>query len=307
MAKSIDEQIATLDALRQNPTPEAPAVIRKTLTNKSNVIVAKAAKVAEKLNLKELAEALAEAFLRVLGTNDKGCLAATAIVKTLVSFEATNEEVFLAGAKHVQMEPTWGGSQDVAVELRCESVAALVRMNSRQMWEPLVHLLADSDPQARATAARALGATGHEKAKLLLQYKILVGDAEPSVMGECFGGILAITKSIELVVPFLESRDEQLVEAAALALGESRLPDAFLALRKAHQQNFAADRRILLLAIAMTRQPGAVEYLLSVANEDAIEALAMYRSDSTVREKVRLAAEKSQALSRALKEHFGEP
>lgn len=305
MAKSIDEQIATLEALRQNPTPDASAEIHKALGNKSNVVVAKAAKVAGTLNLKQLADALAEAFHRLLGPGDKGCLAATAIMKTLVSLEADDEDVFLAGAKHVQMEPTWGGSQDVAVELRCESVAALVRMNSRKMWGPLVRLLADKDPQARATAARALGATGNDKAISLLQFKILIGDKEASVMSEAFSSILTMTRSIELVVPFLNSPEDSLAEAAVLALGESRLPEAYHVLVEAHRHNFVADRRLLLLAIAMTRQPEAVDYLLSVNSEDAIEALAMYRSDSAIREKIRAATKDSPALSRAFTKHFG--
>jgi HEAT repeat protein len=243
--------------------------------------------------------------MRILGPADKGCLAATAIAKALASWEHRDEEVFHAGAKHVQMEASWGPPVDAAVELRCESVAALVRMNSRKMWDPLVRLLADNDAQARATAARALGATGQEQAKLLLTYKILIGDKEPSVMGECFGSILALTRSIELVEPFLVSREDSLVEAAALALGESRLPEAFECLRKAHAQNFAGDPQILLLAIAMTRHPDAVDYLLSRINEDAIAALAMYRSDSNVREKVRAAAERSSSLTKAFAQHFG--
>lgn len=305
MAKSIDEQIARLDAIRQNPTPDAPAEIRKALASKSNVVVAKGAKVGEKLNLKELADALAEAFTRILGPSDKGCLAATAIAKALAGWELGDEELFLAGAKHVQLEASWGPPVDVAVELRCESVAALVRMNSRKIWDPLVRLLADEDPNARAAAARALGATGNEKAIPLLQFKILTGDTDVNVMSEAFVSIMTMTRSIEMVMPFLSSREEALTEAAILALGESRLPDAYRALVEAHRHNFSADRRLLLLGIAMTRQHEAVDYLLSVISEDAIEALAMYRSDSSIRERIRAATENSPALAKAFAKHFG--
>jgi len=230
-------------------------------------------------------------------------IATTAIVKALIALEIEDENVFLKASRHVQMEPTWGGSQDVAVELRCESTAALVRMNSRKMWEPLVHLLADKDPQARATAGRALGATGSDKAVALLQFKILIGDKEPSVMSECFGSILALTKSIELVEPFLLDRNEGLAEAAAIALGESRLPAAFEALRDARHRGI--DEHVLLLAIAMSRHPEAIDYLLNIRSEAAIEALAMYRNDSAVREKVREIVEASPDLAKAFAKFFG--
>src|SRR5438067_188068 len=111
MAKSIDDQLARLDALRQNPTPDVADEIRKALTSKSSIVITKATKLAEKLNLKPLADALSHAFHRILGENDKGCLAATAIVKALTSMELGDEELFLKGATHIQMEPTWGGSR----------------------------------------------------------------------------------------------------------------------------------------------------------------------------------------------------
>src|SRR5437764_10220533 len=172
--RSIDDQLSRLDALRRAaPSPQTRAELEKALSGKSNLLAAKAARVAGELKLKEIQPAMAAAFRHFLEDgSDKGCLAKTAIVKALDALEARDEETFLLGAKHVQMEPSFGGSGDVAVELRCESVAALVRMNSRKMWEPLADLLADPDSQARATAARALGATGQDAAKLLLRYKL---------------------------------------------------------------------------------------------------------------------------------------
>src|SRR5947209_4104092 len=123
-ARSIDDQIARLETLKHAPlSPETIAELHKALSHKSNFLVAKAANIVAAQKIKSLADALAEAFHRLLG--DKGCVAATAIVKALIALEIEDETVFLKASRHVQMEPTWGGSQDVAVELRCESVAAL--------------------------------------------------------------------------------------------------------------------------------------------------------------------------------------
>jgi hypothetical protein len=55
----------------------------------------------------------------------------------------------------------------------------------------------------------------------------------------------------------------------------------------------ATSRPALLLAIAMTRLPDAIELLLSIVSSakpdaagDAIEAMGMYRHDETVRTKL---------------------
>ena len=286
-SRGVDDQLAALDALKDRPPSDAAiAQLAKALSNKSNVIVARAAAIAGAMRATSLADAMSAAFVRFVDGGDKGCLAKTAIVKALVRMEAGDESVFLTGSRLVQMEPTWGGSADSAIELRCESVSELVRRNSRCMWEPLVHLLADADAGARAVAARALGATGQDHAKYLLQYKLLVGDKEPAVMGECFAGVLSLMKSAALVAPFLDSHDEELREAAIIALGESRLPEAFELLRGLMPQT-----KLILLAIAMTRQPAAIEYLLSLlANPNhraaALEALAMYRNDPAIRAKI---------------------
>jgi len=311
MAKSIDDTLAWLESLRHQPPTDATIdELRKALSPKSNFVAAKAAKVIAHLNLApKLGDALNAAFKHWL-SNDKGCAATTAIVTALAAGECGAEETYLAGAKHVQMEGSYGPPVDVAVELRCESLAALVRMNSRQMWDPLVRLLADKEGPVRAVAARALGATGQDAAKWLLQFKILTGDKESSVMGEVFSAICRLTRSIDLVEPFLRDQSEALAEAAAIALGESRLPAAFAALKHELPRATRDFHKVVLISIAMTRQPGSVDCLIEalleapLKGDAAMEALAMYRSDSAVREKVRSACEDSAMLMKLFDQHF---
>ncbi len=305
--RSIDDQLNRISSLAKQPSSdEALAELTKALSGKSNILAAAAAKALGSLAARSAAPHLASAFARFMSDGaDKGCLAKTAIVKALIAMEVEDEPTFLAGASHIQPEPSFGGSGDAALELRCESVSALVRMNSRRMWEPLANLLAEKDAQARATAARALGATGHDQAALLVRYKIQIGDPEPGVMGECFGAILRLTRSIELVETFLDSPDSDLFEAAALALGESRLPAAWTLLRKQCDRTFNEEpRRVLLLASAMTRHPEAIDFLierLTTAKDfqNALEALAMYRSDTSIRSRIESAVPHKLAAVRA--------
>jgi HEAT repeat protein len=311
-ARSVDDQFAELDALKRAPVNDATiAQLHKALEQKSNFVVARAASVAAALNVtSKLREPFESAFKRYIAGNDRGCAATTAIVKALAAGECDSEDAYAAGAVHVQMEASWGPPVDAAVELRCESVAALVRMNSRRMWEPLVKLLADKHAQARATAARALGATGQDSGKWLLQYKLLIGDDEASVMGECFSAICRLTRSIELVEPFLTDAHEAIAEAAAIALGESRLPAAFERLKRESPRATRDFHRVVLVSIAMTRQPGAVEFLIEqllespLQGDHAMQALAMYRSDSNVRQKVQGACGNSSTLAALFQKHF---
>jgi HEAT repeat protein len=123
---------------------------------------------------------------------------------------------------------------------------------------------------------------------LLLRLKALCGD-EPEVLGECFAGLLraAPNESLQFVAKFLDHREEAVAEAAALALGDSRLESAFPALRDASQLLRARPlRRTLLLAIALLRRENAIDYLLdlvengeSQVSADAVDALAMYEND----------------------------
>ncbi len=97
---------------------------------------------------------------------------------------------YLKGMKHVQMEPVWGGSVDTAAELRAVCAMGLASTRWPDKLRELVHLLVDREWQARAGAARALGAIGSEPALLLLRLKALSGDPEPEVLADCFTGLL---------------------------------------------------------------------------------------------------------------------
>lgn len=312
--------LADLRSLAGKPvSPKAIALLSKGLASKSNLLIAKAAEVAGQLQAKSLVDDLEKAFDRLLEhptTTDKGCLAKTSIAKALHALEAAAERTFVSGSKVHQMEGTWGGSSDVAGELRGVCAMGLAQIGYRDALLVFADLLNDDDASVRANAARAIAASGREDGALLLRMKLLAGDRESDVLAECLTSLaqLSPVKSIEFLGRFLDSTDASVAASAALALGETRRQDAFekLSDRWPHwgrSQNW----EILLQAIALLRLPSAVTFLIERISEDpenvageALEAMRLYRNDSTVAAKIAAAVEsrKSPPLQRKFEQVF---
>jgi hypothetical protein len=279
-APRLEDRLAALGDLRRDANaPEARKELAKCLASKINLLAAKAARIVGECKIDELAPQLVEAFDRFLidaATSDRRCEAKLAIVRALEELEYPSCEPFLRGIRHVQMEPSFGTPVDTAVELRATSAIGLVRTNYPDVGVELVTLLADNARDARVGAARAIAYWGTLAGALLLRFKILSGDREAEVIGECFNGLLHIegTRAVNFVAGYLEDESEALAESAALALGESRREEAFEIL-KARAGSWL--RPTALLAIALLRNDQAVEYLRSLLPDaDAEKALEIY-------------------------------
>ncbi|HLY18251.1 MAG TPA: HEAT repeat domain-containing protein [Bryobacteraceae bacterium] len=302
MARKVSPLEAQLDRLaelrRQPSSPEGRAELARYLGGKSNLPAAKAARIAGEWQAAELAPDLAAAFERFMlkpETTDKGCEAKIAILKTLCNMEHSAPSVFLRGLKHVQMEPSFGGPVDTAAPVRALSAMGLAQTNYPDALEEILPLLLDRQRDARIGAVRAIAASGLAGDTLLLRLKALSGD-EPEVLGECFAALLraAPAKSIEFVARFLDNHGEAIAEAAALALGDSRVEGAFPVLRAAFARaRSRALGRTLLLAIALLRREDAIDYLLDLVRNgeelnstDAAAALAVYEQDPNLHERL---------------------
>ncbi|MBN2002337.1 MAG: HEAT repeat domain-containing protein [Anaerolineae bacterium] len=295
-SNNLESQLAALNALRAAPvTNAARDALRKALAGKNSHVVAAAAEIVAENELSELEADLVKAFgglLRQSAKADPGCRAKHALADALYHLESAAEDVFLPGARHVQMEPVWGGQADTAAALRGVCGLGLVRMRHRHALIVVADLLADPEPDARIAAARALGYSGDLAAAPLLRFKARSGDERPEVIYECFLALLKLDAETALpfVADFLRCDDPALAESAALALGESRLDGALDVLSAAWEDTFDADRRrILLLAIATLRTEAAIDYLLEIVRGDArshaaaaLEALRMYQSDPAI-------------------------
>jgi hypothetical protein len=302
MAKSdpIRQAFDRLGELRHGESSEhVVEELRGFLRGRSNLVIAKAAKVAGELRLTILLPEMVTAFDK-LKTNapklDKRCAALTELTSALYELDYDEPSPYLWGLKHVQMEGSYGPPVDEAAKLRAVSAQGLLRTRYPNALAEVVPLLVDPEPAARAGAIRALAINGGEAGALLLRLKVLTGDTEAAVIAECFAALLSASgdKAVPIVSLYVDSGDDAVAEAAILALGESRLPAAHAALREKWDRTVVASvRKILLAAMAASRLDEAVAFLISLVesastqtSSDAVEALSVYRHNERVNKAV---------------------
>jgi HEAT repeat protein len=287
----IQTALAQLDEIDPH-TPEGRKQFAKALAGKSNLVAAKAARIAGEAQVSALAQDLVTAFHRFLARGaetDKGCAALTAMARALFALDYDEPELYLAGMTHFQREAAWGPPVDTAAELRAICAMGLANRRYRQKLQALVDLLVDPEWQARAGAVRAIATVGSEAASLLLRLKALSGDFETEVTADCFTGLIAMegAEALPLVQKFAAAADPDIRDAALLALGASRRPEAVEWLKVRFGEVAAAQiRNSILLALATSRTESAVEFLLEVirresdqASAAAVAALEIHRDD----------------------------
>src|SRR6266480_3086484 len=144
-----EERLAELSKLQEAPeSPELRKELQKHLSSRINLVVAKAAQIAGKVGEDGLVLDLSQAFNRFMvnaAQTDKGCIAKTEIVKTLCTLECEQDEIFLKGVRHIQLEPAYGGPVDTACQLRSTSAIGLVQMGSAEALTELVTLMTDKE------------------------------------------------------------------------------------------------------------------------------------------------------------------
>jgi HEAT repeat protein len=294
----VQSALAALDDVPLR-TPEGLKQMAKALASKSNLVAAKAARISGDAQWAEMTDELVTAFDRFLKRGselDKGCVALNAIARALYSLDYDGVELYLAGMRHVQMEPGWGGSSDCAVELRGVCAMGLASTTYPHKMRELVNLLVDCEWQARSGAVRAIAAVGSETASLLLRFKALTGDKEPDVLADCFSGLLAVegAEAVPLVKSFADARNQEVREAAILSLGASRRSDAIDWLKERFEAIAHVEtRQCILLSLATSRTETAIEFVLGVirggsaqTSAMAVSAMEVNRTDRRIQEEV---------------------
>jgi HEAT repeat protein len=327
--RKFEEQLAALDALRQQPPEAAVDPLRKALANRNNLVVAKATDLVRQFQLTQLTPELLTAFDRFFEDpikSDPQCWAKNALSRALAHFEHQDAEVYLRGMHHIQLEPVWGGTSDTAGTLRATCALALVQCHSlleADLLTHLIELLGDKDKAVRAEVARAIEQVGSSSAALLLRLRAILDsnlksrkpgqhpEEEPEVLGACYSGILRIEgpSAIPWVARFLADADDPAAEAA-LAIAGTHTPQAFETLKQ--RFNNESDPwfcSVLLSAIALTRQDAALEFLLdqvrteSLQAEAAIEAILRSAPSEEVTRRLEKLAAANPRLSRAFAAH----
>ncbi len=294
-----DRKLDALEQLRADPQSDATLeALRKALRDRSSLVVAKAARLAAEFRLPQLLPDLTTAFDRLMmnaARADPQCWGKTAIVKAMKALGPGDAGVFLRGASHFQHEPVWGGTEDTATALRSACAAALVESGliaRDTVLAVLVDLLADPEVPVRIDAARGLACMAGLDAALLLRLKIRLGDHEPEITGECFRALLSIVgnEGVPVVGGYLRSKEPDIRVEAASALGESRQPDAVALLKTAwNDESDGAVRKAILLALAASRQPEAIDFLIELVGSGergALTALAVLRGSDEIRRRV---------------------
>ncbi|MBW4473136.1 MAG: hypothetical protein KME45_22570 [Stenomitos rutilans HA7619-LM2] len=309
MAKSrpLEEALAALNQITDPSSEAAIETLHRVLHGKQGLAIAQASRLIHKAELHTLIPDLVAAFERCLikpETTDPNCHAKTAIADALYHLDYREEALFLAGIRHVQLEAVWGGKEDTAPALRSVCALGLVRMNYPHVLSELADLLADPKAEARIGAARAIAYRNHSDAVPLLRLRVQVGD-EPQVFSEYLLALLQLApvQSLPLVIQFLDPSKElfpldraaEVAEITALALGESRLTEAFEPLHRWWKRSRDPElRQTGLLAIAMLRQDEPLDFLFSLVAKgttqdakDAIAALSLYQQEDVLWSRVR--------------------
>lgn len=301
----IEQALDRLAALRlESDAAAAAAELRKALKDRSNLVVAKAAKIAGELRVVEAIPDLVAAFERRMANPaklDKRCAACFEIATALYAMDYTEPDVYLRGIRHVQMEASFGPPVDEAAKLRAQCALGLARTRHPEALTAVAELLADKQAHARVGAIRALATNGGESGILLLRFKALTGDEDPEVLAECFIGLLAANfgRSLPFVSKFMDNESEEVSQSAILAIGSQRRVEAFEILREKWERSVHSDiRGTLLTAIAMVRVDEATDFLIdllkSAATPTAVEVirlLAAYHSEDRVQELVKKVVE----------------
>ena len=291
-----------LDHLRQlkgaTADPSVVSILRKSLTDRSNLIVTEAAKVTAHLNIVSLIPDLLSAFDRLFEDpvkTDPKCWGKMAIVTALTQLDYSESAPFLRGCRHVQMEPVWGGQEDAAAQLRASCYLALVQCNDLTRFEVFRHLvdaLADTADPVRIEGVRALGQLAGDDSILLLRLKARAGDRRPLITGHVFDALLSLERdpAVSFVGDYLRSNDHEIRDEAALALGASRLEAAINLLIKEWNESSGREfRAVLLRALSSSRQQRAIDFLLNLVKSApqhdvaaALEALKLHENSPEI-------------------------
>jgi len=325
-SRGFDKELAELDAVKSamlsgtGADKTAVEYLRKTLAHRNNFLVSKAARLAADAELIALLPEVLAAYDRFFidaAKSDPQCWAKNALSKALVKLGHRSKDEYLRGMRHHQMEPVWGGQSDTAGALRGTCTHALVDcpgISDADLLTALLEPLTDTDKTVRMEGARAMAAVGGVGAALLLRLRALLGKDEPEVLGAVYSSLLSLdgASAIPLVAGALEDGDDISAEAA-FALADLRTQEALAALLA--RLRAGADAwftSVLLSAIALTRLPEAIEFLVATiargAREapEAIEAIGRSAPSAELRARVEQAVEQADSLRlrQAFREHF---
>jgi HEAT repeat protein len=276
-----EETLVRLGAISRDALPAAASEVRAALAHERALVVARAAEVAAKLELRDLAQDLVRAFDRVArAEDDPECMAADTVLKAMAKLDASAADTYLRALRMRRMVKIGNAYVDVAAPLRAHAAMALVEMGYRSALEEVAPLLADPEESVRIAAVDALGVRGGEGAAAVLLLKLKTGDGDAAVIGACLAGLLRanVDRYLPVVAKYVRGEDARVVELAAIALGESRAAGAFEILRSAAETAPRKAVGTILLSIALLRSQGGNAYLQDLVDRGPAPMAKLARS-----------------------------
>ncbi len=287
--RSFEDQLAALDALRQQAPESAAVALRKALAHRNNYVVAKAAELVRELALAELIPEVLAAFERFFSDpvkTDPQCWAKNALSRALAAFEHQDAVVFLQGTAAYSTRAGLGRP------LRYRrSFAQHLRTRARAVPQPARNGIAATCSNSSATKIspctwRRCGLSSRSALPMLLFY-FGCGLCSVPTKRKCWAPAMAASCGLRARARFRGSPvflpPETIPAAeAALAIASDRSPESFRALHQRFVDDAPCDpwfRSGLLSATALTRQPEGIDFLLDLVRQDtlhsepAIEAL----------------------------------
>lgn len=318
-ARSFDDKRARIREIASMAPNQARIELKKLLGDKHAYIVGEAAETAKRLEISELVPDLSAAFPRLCDGGvkaDPGCMGKSRVIEALLYFDAQEPDVYLRGLVYRQVEGAIPFQIDTAAGLRGMCAHALFHIRYPHALLDVTPLLFDQEAVTRAEAASAMGQSGLDGAAAALHMLAIQGDSEADVMGAVYKGLLTLFphRYLPLVKEALESETEARMEAAALALGESRAPGALAALTEVlRRAPSLRASETLMLGISLLRSDEALSFLIGHVAEAsekqalaALAALSLHKHDQGVRERLQKAVKErgSERVSDAFAERF---
>jgi HEAT repeat protein len=311
---NFDDKLARFKALEDAPDSQVIAELRKLLGDDNAFFIGEAAQMAKNQELRDLEKDLVDAGRRLLQgkITDRGCIAKRNVLNALVTFDTHAPDLYLAGLRYIQWDHSFGPPEETGGAVRGLCAHALVRIDHPSAIFEISPLLFDEQPEVRIAAAEALVATGDRTCAAILHVRFLAGENKPDALEALYRCLLAIDckRYLPLVTKGLSDGEE----AAALALGESRLPEALAILKDALRTALGDLEGTILLSMGLLRTEEATAYLSELVEEahegraiKAIEALGLHRHDSRMADKLAIVVKKrkSKKLATIFAEKFG--
>lgn len=284
---SVDERLRAAQKLRDESDPE---LLRKgistALKDRTGLVVAEAAKLIRAAELQGFETELLTAWELMLVNplkTDPGCTAKTAIVEALSQLEYDEPEFYQNAIRYRQLEPSWGGREDSAVNVRGAAAFAIARSGRQGIvvkLTKLVEMLVNEESRnGQVFAVQAIADTGRDEAIPVLRLRFGMGPPFAEVLGACMTGLLGLAPetSIPLVAGCLKqclvTGNNELLQEAAVALGECGRAEAVSALISAWKLTGEPGiQESLLTSIGLSREATGIDFLISLFNSDQTEA-----------------------------------